>query len=602
MNKRLDYLNSIISIMPSTPGVYQYFNKAGDIIYVGKAKNLKRRVSSYFNKEHDSVKTNILVNNIYDLKYICVNSEADALLLENNLIKKYQPRYNILLKDGKTYPWLCITKEPFPRVFKTRQVFKGADYFGPYPSSYTLDLLLELIREIYPVRTCKLNILPHEISKGKYDLCLQYHIKKCNAPCVGYQSQEDYNAFINEIREIAKGRSHIITDYLLKKMNNLAADYRFEEAQEIKNKYDSIVNYQSKTVITTTSDNDIDVFAYDEDEQSAFINMLRINGGCVVQGFTIEYKKTLDEPKEEIFALAIVELRDRFKSISSQIIVPFIPDVELENAEFIVPLRGDKKKLLDLSIQNVKQFRVDKYKQSEKLNPEQRTTKILKDIQDKLHLDKLPNHIECFDNSNISGTNAVAACVVYKKAKPSKKDYRKYIIKTVDGVDDYASMREVVYRRYSRMVNEGTPLPGLILTDGGKGHMESVRQVVVDCLHLDIPIVGLAKNDKHTTSEVLVGFPPQSIGLKPTDSLFRFLAEIQEEVHRFAISFHRYKRSKGQVSSELDSIKGIGETSKKALLKHFKSVKRISLASLEELKEILPTSRASIVYTYFHPN
>ena len=588
--------------MPSTPGVYQYFNKAGDIIYVGKAKNLKRRVSSYFNKEHDSVKTNILVNNIYDLKYICVNSEADALLLENNLIKKYQPRYNILLKDGKTYPWLCITKEPFPRVFKTRQVFKGADYFGPYPSSYTLDLLLELIREIYPVRTCKLNILPSEISKGKYDLCLQYHIKKCNAPCVGYQSQEDYNAFINEIREIAKGRSHIITDYLLQKMNNLAADYRFEEAQEIKNKYDSIVNYQSKTVITTTSDNDIDVFAYDEDEQSAFINMLRINGGCVVQGFTIEYKKTLDEPKEEIFALAIVELRDRFKSISNQIIVPFIPDVELENAEFIVPLRGDKKKLLDLSIQNVKQFRVDKYKQSEKLNPEQRTTKILKDIQDKLHLDKLPNHIECFDNSNISGTNAVAACVVYKKAKPSKKDYRKYIIKTVDGVDDYASMREVVYRRYSRMVNEGTPLPDLILTDGGKGHMESVRQVVVDCLHLDIPIVGLAKNDKHTTSEVLVGFPPQSIGLKPTDSLFRFLAEIQEEVHRFAISFHRYKRSKGQVSSELDSIKGIGETSKKALLKHFKSVKRISLASLEELKEILPTSRASIVYTYFHPN
>lgn len=602
MNKRLDYLKSIISIMPSTPGVYQYFNKAGDIIYVGKAKNLKRRVSSYFNKEHDSVKTNILVNNIYDLKYICVNSEADALLLENNLIKKYQPRYNILLKDGKTYPWLCITKEPFPRVFKTRQVFKGADYFGPYPSSYTLDLLLELIREIYPVRTCKLNILPHEISKGKYDLCLQYHIKKCNAPCVGYQSQEDYNAFINEIREIAKGRSHIITDYLLQKMNNLAAEYRFEEAQEIKNKYDSIVNYQSKTVITTTSDNDIDVFAYDEDEQSAFINMLRINGGCVVQGFTIEYKKTLDEPKEEIFALAIVELRDRFKSISNQIIVPFIPDVELENAEFIVPLRGDKKKLLDLSIQNVKQFRVDKYKQSEKLNPEQRTTKILKDIQDKLHLDKLPNHIECFDNSNISGTNAVAACVVYKKAKPSKKDYRKYIIKTVDGVDDYASMREVVYRRYSRMVNEGTPLPDLILTDGGKGHMESVRQVVVDCLHLDIPIVGLAKNDKHTTSEVLVGFPPQSIGLKPTDSLFRFLAEIQEEVHRFAISFHRDKRSKGQVSSELDSIKGIGETSKKALLKHFKSVKRISLASLEELKEILPTSRASIVYTYFHPN
>lgn len=601
MNKRLDYLKSIISVMPSSSGVYQYFNKNGDIIYVGKAKNLKRRVSSYFNKEHDSIKTNILVNNIYDLKYICVNSEADALLLENNLIKKYQPRYNILLKDGKTYPWLCITKEPFPRVFKTRQVFRGADYFGPYPSSYTLDILLELIREIYPVRTCKLNILPDEIKKNKYDVCLQYHIKKCNAPCIGNQSLEEYNTFINEIREIAKGRSHIITNYLLEKMNALAAEYRFEEAQEIKNKYDSIVNYQSKTVITTTSDNDIDVFAYDEDEQSAYINMLRINGGCVVQGFTIEYKKTLDEPKEEIFALAIVELRERFKSISSQIIVPFIPDMELENAEFIVPQRGDKKKLLDLSIQNVKQYRVDKYKQAEKLNPEQRVTKILKEVQEKLHLPTLPNHIECFDNSNISGTNAVAGCVVYKKAKPSKKDYRKYIIKTVEGQDDYASMREVVYRRYSRMIEEGTTLPDLILTDGGKGHMESVRQVVEDTLHLNIPIVGLAKNDKHTTSEVLVGFPPQSIGLKPTDTLFRFLAEIQEEVHRFAITFHRDKRSKSQIASELDSIKGIGESSKKLLLKHFKSVKRISLASLEELTEVLPTSRASIIYAHFHP-
>lgn len=587
--------------MPSSSGVYQYFNKNGDIIYVGKAKNLKRRVSSYFNKEHDSIKTNILVNNIYDLKYICVNSEADALLLENNLIKKYQPRYNILLKDGKTYPWLCITKEPFPRVFKTRQVFRGADYFGPYPSSYTLDILLELIREIYPVRTCKLNILPDEIKKNKYDVCLQYHIKKCNAPCIGNQSLEEYNTFINEIREIAKGRSHIITNYLLEKMNALAAEYRFEEAQEIKNKYDSIVNYQSKTVITTTSDNDIDVFAYDEDEQSAYINMLRINGGCVVQGFTIEYKKTLDEPKEEIFALAIVELRERFKSISNQIIVPFIPDMELENAEFIVPQRGDKKKLLDLSIQNVRQYRVDKYKQAEKLNPEQRVTKILKEVQEKLYLPTLPNHIECFDNSNISGTNAVAGCVVYKKAKPSKKDYCKYIIKTVEGQDDYASMREVVYRRYSRMIEEGTTLPDLILTDGGKGHMESVRQVVEDTLHLNIPIVGLAKNDKHTTSEVLVGFPPQSIGLKPTDTLFRFLAEIQEEVHRFAITFHRDKRSKSQIASELDSIKGIGESSKKLLLKHFKSVKRISLASLEELTEVLPTSRASIIYAHFHP-
>ena len=596
-----DNLKQIISVLPSTPGVYQYFNSEGKIIYVGKAKNLKRRVSSYFNKVHDSAKTNILVSNIADIKYICVNTEADALLLENNLIKKYQPRYNILLKDGKTYPWLCITKEPFPRVFKTRNVVRGADYFGPYPSSWTLDLLLELIRELYPIRTCKHSLTEQGIQSHKYDVCLQYHIKNCLAPCVGRQSQEEYQKFIDEIREIAKGRSHIITDYLMQQMQQLAAEYKFEEAQKIKEKYDLIVKYQSKTVITTTSDNDIDVFGYDEDESSAYINILRIAGGSVVQGFTIEYKKTLDEPKEEILSLAIVELRERFKSISREVIVPFMPDIELDKVNFIIPQKGDKKKLLDLSIQNVKQYRVDKYKQSEKLNPEQRQVRLLKEIQERLYLEKLPQHIECFDNSNISGSDAVAACVVYKMAKPSKKDYRKYIIKTVEGPDDYASMAEVVHRRYSRMIEEGTTLPDLILTDGGKGQMEIVRRVVEDELGLNIAIAGLAKNDKHYTSEVLVGFPPRSVGLKPTDTLFKFLASVQDEVHRFAITFHRDKRSKGQTRSELDKIVGVGEKTKNLLLKHFKSVKRISLASEVEISEVIGKSRASVVYTHFHP-
>ncbi len=600
-NQRLDYLKQIISALPSSPGVYQYFNKEGVIIYVGKAKNLKRRVSSYFNKEHDSVKTNILVRNIYDLKYICVNSETDALLLENNLIKKYQPRYNVLLKDGKTYPWLCITKEPFPRVFKTRQVVRGADYYGPYPSSYTLDLLLQLIREIFPIRTCRQTITADGIEKKRYELCLQYHIKNCMAPCCGLQLQEEYMVMIDQIREIAKGHSHLITDYLLQQMNKLAAEYKFEEAQKIKEKYDSIVNYQSKTVITTTTDNDIDVFGYDEDDESAYINILRIACGSVVQGLTIEYKKTLDESKEEILALAIVELRDRFKSISHDVIIPFELDIQLDNINFIIPQRGDKRKLLDLSMQNVKQYRVDKYKQSEKLNPEQRATKLLKQIQEALYLDSLPRHIECFDNSNISGSDAVAACVVYKNGKPSKKDYRKYIIKSVEGPDDYASMAEVVYRRYSRMRDEGTPLPDLILTDGGIGQMGVVRKVVVDDLGLDIAIAGLVKNNKHRTSSVLVGFPPREVGLKTSDYIFKFLAGVQDEVHRFAITFHRDKRSKRQVHSELDSIAGIGEKTKNLLLKQLKSVKKISLTEKSELENIIGKSKASIIYDHFHP-
>lgn len=602
MNKRIEHIKTIIAAMPTTPGVYQYFNEEGTIIYVGKAKNLKRRVSSYFNKTHDSVKTNILVNKIYDLRYICVNTEADALLLENNLIKQYQPRYNILLKDGKTYPWLCITREEFPRVFKTRNVLRGADYYGPYPSTYTLDTLLSLIREIYPIRTCRQTLTPENVRLGHYDLCLQYHIKNCKAPCVGLQTKEDYNKIIDEIRDIARGRSHIVTQYLLENMQALAREYKFEEAQLLKQKYDAIVNYQSKTVITTTSDNNIDVFGYDEDEQSAYINILRINGGSVTQGITIEYKKTLDEPREEILALAIIELRDRFHSESHQIIVPFMPDIELDNIDFIVPQRGDKRKLLDLSIQNVKQYRVDKYKQSEKLNPEQRTTRLLQDIKNALHLQHLPRHIECFDNSNISGTDAVAACVVFRNGKPSKKDYRKFNIRTVEGPDDYASMAEVVYRRYRRMSDEGAPLPDLIITDGGKGQMEVVRHVVEDQLNLSIEIAGLAKDDKHRTAEILVGFPPQEVGLKPTDYAFKLLASIQDEVHRFAITFHRDKRSARQTASILDTIPGIGEKTKKNLLRHFKSVKRISLASETDLAKIIGKSRASAVYRTFHPD
>lgn len=597
----LDNLRNIILNLPTTPGVYQYFNDEGTIIYVGKAKNLKRRVSSYFNKVHDSAKTNILVSNIRDIKYICVNTEADALLLENNLIKKYQPRYNILLKDGKSYPWLCITKEQFPRVFKTRKVFRGADFFGPYPSSYTLDLLLSLIREIFPLRTCKYPLTEEGIAKGKYDVCLQYHIKNCKAPCIAKQSKTDYQAMIDQIREIAKGNSHLIIQYLLKQMNDLAEEYRFEEAQLLKQKYDALVNYQSKTVITTTTDNDIDVFGYDDDETSAYINILRINHGSIVQGFTIEYRKTMDESREEIFSLGIVELREKFKSLSRVAIVPFMPETLIDGVEYIIPQRGDKKKLLDLSEQNVKQYRVDKYKQAERLNPEQRSMRLMKDIQQRLHLDHPPMTIECFDNSNIQGDNPVAGCVVFKNGKPSKNDYRRYIIKTVVGPDDYASMAEVVHRRYSRMVEEGSALPDLILTDGGRGQMEVVRRVVEDELNLSIPIAGMAKDDKHRTNEILVGFPPQVVGMSVKDEAFRFFTRVQDEVHRYAITFHREKRSKAQTKSELDDIKGIGEKTKTLLLKHFKSVKRIKEADLDLLTGVVGAAKAALLFNHFHP-
>ena len=599
MNERIVHIKNIISTMPETPGVYQYFNKEGVIIYVGKAKNLKRRVSSYFTKEHYSVKTKVLVKNIYDLKYIVVNSETDALLLENNLIKQYQPRYNVLLKDGKSYPWLCITKEEFPRVFRTRQLVRGAEYFGPYSSVYTLDLLLELIREIYPIRTCRFPLTENSISAGRYKVCLQYHIKNCLGCCEGYQDRDSYRRMIDEIKEIAKGNSHNITDYLLNEIGRLSSELRFEEAQQLKEKYDSIVKYQSKTIITTTHDDDLDVFGYDEDDNSCYINMLHIVKGSVVKGYTIEYQKRIEESKEDLLAMGVMELRERLGSSSKTLLVPFLPALCMNGIEFHIPKIGDKKKLLDLSSQNVRQYKVDKYKQSEKLNPDQRMTRLLGSLQSKLGLSKMPVHIECFDNSHIQGSDAVAACVVFKKAKPSRKDYRKYIIKTVEGPDDYASMREVVKRRYSRLVSEGGAMPDLIIADGGIGQMEMIRQSLVE-VGIDIPIAGLAKDDHHRTHQLLFGFPAQVVTLKPTEELFKFLTQIQDETHRVAISFHRDKRSKNQTRSLLDGISGIGEKTKNQLLLHFKSVKRIQNAEKEELVKLIGNNRGSIVYAYFH--
>ena len=595
-----DHIKQLVAALPNTPGVYQYFNQEGKIIYVGKAKNLKRRVSSYFNKSQQSAKVTALVKHIYDLKYIVVESETDALLLENNLIKQYQPHYNILLKDGKTYPWLCITKEEYPRIFKTRQVMRGAEYFGPYSSVWVLDTLLDLIRSIYPVRTCKMPLFTDKIEAGKYKLCLEYHIKNCMGPCEGKQSKEEYQKMITEIREIAKGNSSVITSMLQNEMKQLAAEYRFEEAAAVKAKYDALLQYRNKTVITTTATENMDVMSYEEDGNAVYINMLHIVEGSIVKGLTIEYNKLMDEPPEEVLAMGMLELRDRLGSKAKTVLVPFIPSIELDGVTLSIPQRGDKKKLLDLSAQNVKQYKVDKYKISEKLNPEQRQTQVLNALKEHLKLEKLPMHIECFDNSNISGDSAVAACVVYKKAKPSKQDYRKYTIKTVQGPDDYASMREVVFRRYKRMLDEQTPLPDLIVADGGIGQMESIRQVIEDELQLNIPIAGLAKNDKHQTRELLFGFPPQSIGLKATDACFKFLAGMQEEVHRYAIEFHRDKRSKKQTASELDEIKGIGQETKNKLLLTFKSVKRIKEATLENLENCIGKHRASIVYEYFH--
>lgn len=582
------HIKMILSILPDKPGCYQYFDEKGTIIYVGKAKNLKRRVSSYFNKEHDSNKTRVLVKQIRDIKYIVVDTEEDALLLENNLIKQYRPRYNVMLKDDKTYPSIIVKNEYFARVFQTRNIVRdGSQYYGPYPSVYTAKVMLQMLKELYPLRTCKLPLTPESIAAGKYEVCLQYHIKRCKGPCVGLQSLEEYKQNISEIKEILRGNISQISKHLYDEMKVLASELKFEEAQKIKEKYDVIENYRAKSTVVTPMLHNIDVFSFAENEKSAFINFMHIGNGAIVQAYTIEYKKRLDETKEELLSLGIIEMRERFKSTAREIIIPFDVDMELGNITFTIPQRGDKKKLLELSEMNVKQFKVDRLKQAEKLNPEQRSTRILKEVQDALHLPKLPIHIECFDNSNIQGSDAVAACVVFKMAKPSKKDYRKYIIKTVVGPDDYASMKEVVRRRYQRAINEGSPLPDLILTDGGKGQMEVVREVIQDELHLDIPIAGLAKDGKHRTSELLFGFPPVTVGMPIQSQMFRFFTQIQDEVHRFAITFHKDKRSKSQTRSELDNIKGIGEKTKVLLLRHYKSVKRIREASSDELKELI---------------
>ena len=588
-----DYLKGIVLNLPESPGIYQYLNAEGTIIYVGKAKNLKRRVSSYFNREHPNGKTRVLVSKIADIRYIVVKTEEDALLLENNLIKKYRPRYNVLLKDDKTYPSICVSNEYFPRVFKTRNIIRnGSTYYGPYSHIPSMNALLELIKKLYPLRTCRHALTPENIRNGKFEVCLEYHIKNCKGPCIGKQNHEDYLRDIDEIKQILKGDTQIVCDLLMDEMQALAMEMRFEEAQAIKEKYDLIENYRAKSEVVSRIIHNVDVFSIEMDEGSAYINYLHITNGCVNQAFTFEYKKRLNETKEELLQLGIVEMRERYKSKSREIIVPFELEMELNGVTFIVPQRGEKKHLLDLSILNVKQYKVDRLKQADKLNPEQKKTRILKEIQEQLHLSKIPAHIECFDNSNIQGSDAVAACVVFKMGKPSKKDYRKFNIKTVVGPDDYAAMKEVVRRRYTRAIEEQSPLPDLIITDGGKGQMEVVREVIEDELNLQIPIAGLAKDNKHRTSELLYGFPPMTIGVKQSTPLFHLLENIQDVVHRFAITFHRDKRSKSQTASVLDDIPGIGEKRKTALLKAFKSVSRIKKASLEELAEIIGPSAA----------
>lgn len=597
MNKdSAEHIKSILAVIPEKPGCYQYFDSNGTIIYVGKAKNLKRRVSSYFNKEHDSNKTKVLVKQIRDIKYIVVDTEEDALLLENNLIKQYRPRYNVLLKDDKTYPSIVVKNEYFPRVYQTRNIVRdGSRYYGPYPSVYTAKLMLQLIKELYPIRTCKHSLTPESIREGKYKVCLEYHIKRCKGPCEGLQTMEEYQQNISEIKEILRGNISQVSKLLYDEMQKLASELKFEEAQKVKLKYEAIENYRSKSTVVPPMLHNLDVFSITENDNSAYINYMHIGNGAIVQAYTFEYKKRLEETKEELLALGIVEMRERFKSRAKEIIVPFEIDIEMEGVSFTIPQRGDKKKLLELSEMNGKQYKIDKLKQAEKLNPEQRNTRLLKEIQDALHLPKLPVHIECFDNSNIQGSDAVAACVVFKMAKPSKNDYRKYNIKTVVGPDDYASMKEVVRRRYSRAKEENLPLPDLIITDGGKGQMEVVRSVIEDELNLNIPIAGLAKDGKHRTAELLFGFPPVTVGMQLNSPLFHLLTRMQDEVHRFAISFHKDKRSKNQTRSELDTIKGVGEKTKTALLKHFKSVKRIKEASIEDLKEVVGEAKAKVI-------
>ena len=593
--KKNDYLRGIVENLPETPGCYQYLNKDGVIIYVGKAKVLKRRVSSYFNKEQTG-KTRMLVSQIADIRYIVVGTEADALLLENNLIKKYKPRYNVLLKDDKTYPSICISNEPYPKVFKTRNIVpKAGTYFGPYSHIGMMYEILDFIKENYSIRTCNLKLREESILNGKFKPCLDYHIHRCQAPCIGKLSHEDYLRQIAEIREILKGNSRTIKDELMQQMRSLSEEMRFEEAEAIKKRYVALEKLREKSEVVSNTIHNVDVFNIEADEKDAYINYLHVTNGVINQAFTFEYKKKINETKEELLSLGIGEMRDRYKSESKEIIVPFNIELDLGDVTFTIPQRGDKKKLLELSAMNVKQYKVDKLKQAEKLNPEQKNTRILKEIQEHLKLEKIPLHIECFDNSNISGTDAVAACIVFRNGKPAKDEYRKYNIRTVVGPDDYASMKEVVYRRYTRLIEENQELPDLIIADGGKGQMEVIREVVEDQLHLQIPIAGLAKDDKHRTNELLYGFPAMKIGMKQDSSLFRLLVKIQDEVHRFAITFHRDKRSKHQVASALDTINGIGPKSKEALLKKFKSVKKIKEAEIEEIAEIIGQKKAELV-------
>ena len=598
---RLSRLKGIVSAMPNKPGSYQYYDAEGTIIYVGKAKNLKSRVSSYFHTEVDRFKTKVLVSKIFDISYTVVNTEEDALLLENALIKKYNPRYNVLLKDGKTYPSICITKEFLPRIFTTRTINKNwGTYYGPYSHVGSMHAILELINKLYHPRTCKQPILKEGVENGKYQVCLEYHLKNCGGPCIMKQKWEDYQKNIEQAREILKGNTRDVLRLLREEMMQLAEELRFEEAEEIKRRYLLVEGFVAKSEVVSHTINNVDVLSITNDEKVAYINYIHVSNGQINQSFTFEYKKKLEETDTELLQLAIAEMRERFQSKAREIIVPQEVDIDLEGVTITVPQRGDKKTLLDLSLMNGKQYKFDRLKQAEKLNPEQKQVRLMKQLQEMLHLPKLPYHIECFDNSNISGSDAVAACVVFKSMKPSKQDYRKYNIKTVVGPDDYASMKEGVYRRYKRLVEEEEPLPDLIVADGGKGQMEVIRQAIQDELSLEIPIAGLAKNDRHRTNELLYGFPPRVIGLKDTSELFRVLTQLQDEVHRFAITFHRDKRSKRALQSELDSIKGIGPKTRDELLKALKSVKKIREAELQDLSTIIGEAKAKIVYNYFH--
>lgn len=600
--ERLARLKNIVLSMPEKPGSYQYYDENHTIIYVGKAKNLKRRVSSYFHKEVDRYKTKVLVSKIHDISYTVVNTEEDALLLENSLIKKYNPRYNVLLKDGKTYPSICVTNEYFPRIFKTRHINKKVGtFFGPYPHIGSMYAVLEVIKKLYKPRICRMPITREGVAEGRYKPCLEYHIHNCGAPCINKQSYEEYQENMRQAREILKGNTREVSKYLYDLMMKNAELLRFEIAEEYKKKYQLLDEFEAKSEVVSHTITDVDVFTIvnDDANKNAFINYIHVKNGTINQSFTYEYKRKLEESDEELLITAIPEIRERFHSTSKEIIVPFEMEWKLKDATFFVPQRGDKKHLLELSEMNCKQYKFDRLKQAEKLNPEQKQTRLMKELQAKLKLQKLPYQIECFDNSNISGTDAVAGCIVYKGMKPSRKDYRKYNIKTVEGPDDYASMQEVVRRRYSRMVEEETALPDLIITDGGKGQMDVVREVIVDELHLDIPIAGLAKDDRHRTNELLFGFPPQTIALPPESELFKVLTQIQDEVHRYAITFHRDKRSKHALHSELDDIKGIGPKAKEALLSKFKSVKKMKEASLEQLSEVLGPHKAEILSKYF---